>query len=363
MREVKCESWRCFLKIETGKSFLDALSGHVSENVPFWFMRQAGRYLPEYRELRAKKGSFLGLAMDPIAACEVTMQPVRRFGMDAAIIFSDILVVPYALGQKLEFVEGEGPKLDPVKSSQEIMALGYKEFETKLSPVYEALRKTKMALEVEGFKKTALIGFAGAPWTVASYMVEGGSSREFTTVKKMAYADPKIFSGLIDLLSEATASYLIRQVEAGAEALQIFDSWAGVLDEHLFHQYVILPTREIVKTVREACPHVPIIGFPRGAGNHYSTYMRETGVTALGLDTSVPVRWAAKTLQPVCPVQGNLDPIALLTGGDSMIRATERILSELSRGPFVFNLGHGIHKETPIEHVEALVQFIKNWRV
>lgn len=345
--------------ISSGKIFLDALDGQVTPRVPFWFMRQAGRYLPEYRELRAQKGGFLDMAYDPKAACEITMQPIRRFGMDAAIIFSDILVVPHALGQKLEFMQGEGPKLNPLRSQKDISSLSYKNFSSVLSPVYEALKNTKDALKAEGFDRTALIGFCGAPWTVACYMVEGGGSKDFLHVKTMAYAQPEIFSQLINLLVEATAAYLIKQVEAGAEALQIFDSWAGVLDEQLFSRFVIQPTEEIVKLVRDVYPHVPIIGFPRGAGRNYLSYIQETKVTAVGLDSQVSTKWAAQTLQSLVPVQGNLDPICLLAGGDSLRKTAHQILNDLSKGPFIFNLGHGIQKETPIEHVELLVKILK----
>ena len=345
-----------------GKFFLDVLEKQTCERVPFWFMRQAGRYLPEYRELRAKKNGFLDMAFDPKAACEITLQPIRRFGMDGAIIFSDILVIPYALGQKLEFVEGEGPKLEALRSPADITKLNYKDFKAKLSPVYEAIGNVRTALQVEGFSQTALIGFAGAPWTVATYMIEGGSSRDFTAVKKMAYSDPDNFTMLINLLVEATATYLINQVAAGAEALQIFDSWAGALDADQYRKWVIKPTKQIVDLIRDAYPHIPIIGFPKGSGVNYLAYVQETGVTAVGLDSQIPGKWAARTLQPLLPVQGNLDPMALLSGGDAMILAAEHILTELSKGPFIFNLGHGINKDTPIAHVEALVSYIKNFR-
>ncbi|MEZ5815311.1 MAG: uroporphyrinogen decarboxylase [Alphaproteobacteria bacterium] len=340
--------------LKTDKPFLDALNGVKAERPPFWFMRQAGRYLPEYRELRAKRGGFLAMAFDPRAACEITMQPVRRFGMDAAIIFSDILTVPMALGQSLEFAEGEGPKLGEL----DIGALNYAEF-SKLDPVYEALGNVKTALSAEGFSSTALIGFAGAPWTVATYMVEGGSSRDFMKVKLMAYRDPEGFGALIDMLVEATATYLINQIKAGAEAVQIFDSWAGALDADGFKRWCIQPTRRIVEMVRDAYAHVPIIGFPKGAGYNYLSYVQGTGVTALGLDQHVPTDWAVRALQTLCPVQGNLDPFALMAGGDAMALAVEKIMGDLSGGAYVFNLGHGIHKDTPVEHVEALVKMIR----
>lgn len=343
------------------KLFLDVLEKRKGNRIPFWFMRQAGRYLPEYRELRASKNGFLDMAMNPKSATEITLQPVRRYGMDAAIIFSDILVVPYALGQDLDFVAGEGPKLDPLTNAHDIAQLGYKNFDEKLSPVYEALGNVRTALRQEGFDHTALIGFAGSPWTVATYMIEGGSSRDFLNVKKMAYADSDNFLALIDLLVEATSSYLIKQISAGAEAVQLFDSWAGVLDSDQFCRWVIEPTRRIVKSIREIHPHTPIIGFPKGAGQNYLVYAQDTGVTALGLDAQISTKWAARTLQSLVPVQGNLDPICLLAGGNSLIPAVERIIDDLKDGPFIFNLGHGINKDTPPEHVEMLVNAIRSY--
>lgn len=345
------------------KNFLETLKGHKPDHIPFWFMRQAGRYLPEYRELRAKAGGFLDMAYNPDFASEVTLQPIRRYQMDAAIIFSDILVIPHALGQHLEFVQGEGPKLDAIKNSSELSRLNFSSFESTLSPVYEALQKTKTGLQTEGYHSTALIGFCGAPWTVACYMIEGGSSRDFIDIKKFAYSDPIGFSELIDLMVEASAAYLINQINAGAETIQIFDSWSGVLDSNSFRKWVIEPTRKIVDLVRDAHPHTPIIGFPRCAGSNYSNYVRDTGITAVGLDTSVDTKWAAKTIQPVMPVQGNLDPICLLTGGDAMILAAEKIIGDLQNGNFIFNLGHGIHKDTPPEHVETLVNFIREHKL
>lgn len=345
------------------KNFLESLKGHRPDHIPFWFMRQAGRYLPEYRELRARAGSFLDMAYNPDFASEVTLQPIRRYGMDAAIIFSDILVIPHALGQHLEFVAGEGPKLDAIKDASGLSRLNFSKFETVLNPVYEALQKTKAGLQSEGHHGTALIGFCGAPWTVACYMVEGGGSKDYIDVKRFAYSDPNGFAELIDLLVEASAAYLMNQIEAGAEAVQIFDSWAGALDSSSFKKWVIQPTRKIVDLVRASYPSVPIIGFPRCAGSNYMNYVRDTGVTAVGLDTSVDTRWAAQTLQPLVPVQGNLDPICLLTGGDAMIMAAEKIIGDLKGGNFVFNLGHGINKDTPPENVEMLVNFIREQKI
>lgn len=343
------------------KRFLDVLNRQAVDRVPLWFMRQAGRYLPEYRELRAKKGGFLDMAYDPQAACEVTMQPIRRYAMDAAIIFSDILVIPHALGQHLEFVAGEGPKLDPIRDAEALNKLNYSNFAKTLEPVYEALRQTRSALASEGFNETALIGFAGSPWTVATYMVEGGGSKDFMQVKKLMFQQPDVFAGMIDLLVEATSAYLIEKANAGAECLQLFDSWSGALDSDGFKRWVIRPTQQIVANVKAAHPHIPIIGFPKGAGQSYLAYVSETGVDGVGLDTAVNTKWAAGALQNQMPVQGNLDPIALLAGGDSMKMAAERIIGDLSDGPFVFNLGHGINKETPPEHVEQLVEFVRNF--
>lgn len=341
------------------KNFLEALKGHKTDHIPFWFMRQAGRYLPEYRQLREQAGGFLQMAYNPDLASEITMQPIRRFEMDAAIIFSDILVIPHALGQELSFVAGEGPKLPPIRSGSDIAKLNFNRFETTLSPVYEAHKKTRSALESEGYNGTALIGFCGAPWTVACYMVEGQGSKDYLNVKKLAYEDPIGFSALMDLLVESSAAYLIRQIEAGAEAVQIFDSWAGVLDAQLFRKLVIQPTKQIVDLVRDVYPSIPIIGFPRCAGQNYLNYIQDTGVSAVSLDQSVDTKWAARALQTLVPVQGNLDPACLYAGGDALILAAEKIMGDLSAGNFVFNLGHGIHKDTPVEHVELLVKLIK----
>lgn len=351
------------MNVQKPKLFLEALRGHKSERVPVWFMRQAGRYLPEYRELRAEKGGFLDMVYDPPSACEITMQPIRRFQMDAAILFSDILVIPHALGQRLEFVPGQGPKLDPIRCGEDMRKLSYPNFENCLAPVYETLKLTRAQLTNEGFDDVALIGFAGSPWTVACYMVEGGGSKDFMHTKIMAYRDPETFSALIDTLVEHTAQYLIKQAEAGAEALQLFDSWAGVLDSTQFKRWVIQPTRRIVELVREAHPKVPIIGFPKGAGYHYLEYSQNSGVSAVALDSSVSPNWAARAIQVNMPVQGNLDPFCLYAGGDAMVLEIEKILHSLSKGPHIFNLGHGIHKDTPIEHVELAVNTVKNYRI
>jgi uroporphyrinogen decarboxylase len=336
------------------KPLLRALSGQAQPRPPVWLMRQAGRYLPEYHAIRARAGSFLDLCYNPALAAEVTLQPIRRYGLDAAILFSDILVVPHALGQALDYVEGKGPKLEPVTDAVGIARLSAGRLHEVLAPVYETVGRVVAALPPE----TALIGFAGAPWTVATYMVEGGSSKEYAVVKRLAYGEPETFARLVDLLVETTSAYLLRQIQAGAEAVQLFDSWAGVLPEVEFERWVIAPTKRIIEAVRAEASGVPVIGFPRGAGVLYERYLAGTGVDAVGLDTTVPPGWAARALQPKAAVQGNLDPVLLLTGGEAMIRAADAIMEALADGPFVFNLGHGVLQKTPPEHVAALVRHL-----
>jgi uroporphyrinogen decarboxylase len=319
-------------------------------------MRQAGRYLPEYRELRAKAASFLDLCRTPRFAAEITLQPLRRFDLDAAIVFSDILIVPYALGQRLEFVEGEGPKLEPVRDARAIAALSAAGSQDALAPVYETVERVVSGLPAG----TPLIGFCGAPWTVATYMVQGEGSKDQTEARALAYRDPAIFQRLVDLLVDVSAEYLLGQVKAGAGALQIFDSWAGSLPEDQFDRWCIRPTRQLVERVKAVGPDIPVIGFPRGSGPLAERYARETGVDAVGCDTSLPVEWIRDHLQPLLPVQGNLDPILLLAGGPELDRRVEQICGSLRHGSFIFNLGHGIHPETPIEHVARLVELVKN---
>ena len=326
---------------------------------PFWLMRQAGRYLPEYRALRAKAGSFLDLCLNPDFATEVTLQPIRRYGMDGAILFSDILIVPWALGQALSFQEGEGPRLEPVRSVAEL--------ETRLSkarvleraqPVFQTVRNLSAALPAQ----TTLIGFAGAPWTVASYMVEGQGSKEYLHIKHWAFGDPDGFARLIDLLVEATVEYLSAQVAAGAQVLKLFDSWAGVLAPRDFVRWVIAPTRAIVQAMKQRHPNVPIIGFPRGAGQNYVPYAEQTGIDALALDTAVPLDWAMRVLPPDLPVQGNLDPIRLVAGGQALRDEVAAILEGSRSRPHIFNLGHGVVQQTPPEHVADLADQIRGWR-
>ncbi len=337
------------------KLFLRALKGETTERPPFWFMRQAGRYLPEYREIRSKTRNFLEFCYSPDRAVEVTLQPLRRYGMDAAILFSDILVVPDALGQDVSFVEGRGPVLEPIRSLEGLKILDTGRLHDHLAPVYEILRRLKTSIPED----TALIGFAGAPWTVAVYMVEGHGGTECGTARTWAYREPEAFSQLIDLLVEATGDYLIEQVKNGAEVLQLFDSWAGVLSPSQFRSWVIEPTKALVKRLNEACPGVPVIGFPRGAGLGYEDYVLETGVNAVSMDHTVGLEWARDTLQKRCPVQGNLDNQALIAGGEALERETGKILATLSGGPFIFNLGHGILPHTPPEHVARLAELIK----
>ncbi len=341
------------------KSLIRALHGEVQARPNFWFMRQAGRYLPEYRAVRAKAPDFVRLCLTPELATEITLQPVRRFAMDAAILFSDILMVPYGLGQKLEFREGEGPVLEPVRNAAQVLALESQHGQAmqRLAPVFETVRSVAKALPLD----TALIGFAGAPWTVAAYMIEGGGSRDFVAARRMALSDPKSFGALINLLVDVTTQYLNAQIEAGAEAVQLFDSWAGVLSDAEFHRWAIEPVRNIVDRLQARHPAVPIIAFPRGAGVQYANYATETGVEAVAIDASIPPEWAAKELQPQSAVQGNLDPLLVIQGGKAMEEATQRILKALGRGPFVFNLGHGILPDTPPENVARLSELIRAW--
>lgn len=335
-----------------GKPILRVLRGEAMEKPPVWLMRQAGRYLPEYRALRARAKDFLTFCLTPDLAAEATLQPIRRFRFDAAILFADILIVPYALGQEVGFREGEGPVLAPINDAAKLRV---EAVASRIEPVLQTLRQVKPALPPE----TTLIGFAGAPWTVATYMVEGGSSRDFARVKGWAFADPRGFAALIDHITDATVTYLAAQIEAGAEALQLFDSWAGVLPEAEFRRWVIEPTRHIVTALRTQHPSIPLIGFPRGAGVLYEAYRRETGVDALSLDPTVSLAWARERLQVLGPVQGNLDPMLLVVGGTPMEEAVRAIRDELGRGPLVFNLGHGIVPETPPEHVAALVELVR----
>ena len=337
------------------KFLIRALKGERLERPPIWLMRQAGRYLPEYREVRARAGSFLDLCYNPVLATEVTLQPIRRFGFDAAILFSDILVVADALGQKVGFEEGRGPVLEALKDGKDVARLSLDKFHDRLAPAYEAIGRIRQELPLE----TALIGFAGAPWTVASYMIEGGSSRDFATAKSWMHGRIADFTALIALLVDATSQYLIRQVEAGAEVLQLFDSWAGALSHPDMRHFSLAPLRQIVANVHEAHPEVPIILFPRGIGAGHLDFAAEKFAEGLSLDPSVPLEWARDHLQAHTCLQGNLDPQLLVAGGRSMRAGTARIVNRLGKGPFIFNLGHGIVPETPPEHVAELVKLVR----
>ena len=337
------------------KLLLRALRREKLARPPVWLMRQAGRYLPEYRKTRGEAGSFLELCLTPELAVEVTLQPIRRYGFDAAILFSDILVVPHGLGQKLWFEDGVGPRLEPLRGREDLGRLSAAGFHEILAPVYETVRGLRAALPMD----CALIGFAGAPWTVATYMVEGGGSKDFATIKAWAYGDPEGFGRLIDLLVETTADYLIAQVEAGAEVLQIFDTWAGVLPENDLRRWCLAPAKAIVSRVKARHPEVPVILFPRGAGLLYEDFAAESGADGLSLDSALPLAWARDRLQGQVALQGNLDPIKLVAGGPAMRDDAARILEHLAGGGFVFNLGHGIVPQTPPAHVAELVALLR----
>jgi uroporphyrinogen decarboxylase len=334
---------------------LETLRGANAET-PIWLMRQAGRYLPEYRELRTAKGGFLELVYDSEAAAEITLQPIKRFGFDGAILFSDILIVPYAMGQKLEFLTGEGPRLSPALVDASLDAL--EAVPGCLSPIYETVRLVKRQLGPE----TTLLGFAGSPWTVATYMVAGEGSRDQEATRAFAYRDPGAFQAIVDAIVAVTVEYLAGQIEAGAEAVQLFDSWAGSLSPAQFERWVIAPNAEIVRRLKARHPNTPIIGFPKGSGAKLPAYARETGVDALGIDETVDPLWAAGVLPEGLPVQGNLDPLLLLAGGEELAHQARKVFEAFADRPHVFNLGHGIGQTTPVAHVEQLVELVRSWR-
>lgn len=342
----------------TEMRFLRPFHGEATWPPPIWLMRQAGRYLPEYRETRAKAGSFLKLCYTPELAAEVTLQPIRRYGFDAAILFSDILVVPDALGQKLEFVDGEGPRLEPIREVADLARLDPKKVETKLAPVFETVTRIRQDLP----KETALIGFCGAPWTVATYMVQGEGSPDQAKARLWAYRDEEGFGQLIDMLVETSIFYLSRQVEAGVDCLQIFDTWAGSLPDDEFERWVIEPTRRIRETLRSKHPDIPVIGFPRGAGPSGTWYVAETGVDGIGCDTATPPFMMGEAYEDEdVVVQGNLDPLLLVAGGERLDDRVDEILELMEGQRFIFNLGHGIVPETPPENVARLVERVRKF--
>jgi uroporphyrinogen decarboxylase len=339
---------------QADKPLLSVLQGERRDPPPVWMMRQAGRYLPEYRRLREEKGSFLNLVYDSDAAAEITLQPLQRFPeLDAAILFSDILIVPFAIGQNLSFVAGEGPRLTPPLLDAALDRLT--PVPERLEPIYETVRKVKAALD----PSRTLIGFAGSPWTVVTYMVAGQGSRDQVETRRLAYRDPDAFGAIVARIEAVTLDYLSGQIGAGAEAVQLFDSWAGSLSPEQFEQWVIAPTARLVAALRSRHADVPIIGFPKGAGGKLGAYARETQVDALGLDETVDPVWAARELPKHLPLQGNLDPLALIAGGEALRSAVQRILDAFAGRPHIFNLGHGILPDTPIAHVEELLELVK----
>lgn len=337
----------------SSKPLLATLKGAKLTRPPMWLMRQAGRYLPEYRALRAEKGGFLELVHDSEAAADVTLQPIRRFGFDGAILFSDILVIPHALGQDLWFEAGEGPRLAPKLVDTALSALT--RAPERLAPVIETVRQVAGALPPQ----TTFLGFAGSPWTVATYMVAGQGSREQAETRRFAYRDPKAFEEIINAIADATVDYLVDQIDAGVEAVQLFDSWSGSLSPAQFERWVIAPTVRIISKLKAQRPNAVVIGFPKGAGGKLPAYAREVGADAIGLDETVDPVWANASLPDGLPVQGNLDPLALIAGGDELLRAVDHIIDAFAGRPHVFNLGHGILPDTPIAHVEQLVKHVR----
>lgn len=337
------------------KPLLRVLAGERQRIPPVWMMRQAGRYLPEYREVRAKAGGFLDLCFSPELAAEVTLQPVRRFGFDAAILFSDILVVPLALGRKLWFAEGEGPRLEPLSEPRDVMVLCPEVDDKVLSPIYETVRRVKAELPSE----TTFIGFCGAPWTVATYMVAGRGTPDQAPAKELAARDPAAFQHLVDCLVEASVGYLVKQLEAGVEVVQIFDTWAGSLPPEGFERWCVQPTKKLIAKLRGRKPGTKVIGFPRGAGASIPRYVDETGVDAVSLESEIDRTFACKQIQSKVPVQGNVDPEILLAGGAALDREVDAVLEAFSGGPHIFNLGHGILPQTPIAHVEQMLKRVR----
>ena len=338
------------------KPLLQVLSGKRLQTPPVWLMRQAGRFLPEYRAIRSTSSSFMDFCFSPAKAAEATLQPIRRFGFDAAILFSDILVIPEALGQKVSFEQGEGPRLDPLDSVASVRSLR-NEIDMKcLEPVFETVDRVKSALP----KPVAFIGFCGAPWTVATYMIAGRGTRDQEPARTFAYRHPEVFQDLIDLLVRASIEYLGRQIQAGVEVVQLFDSWAGVLPTMEFKRWSLEPMVKIADAVKSQYPHVKVIAFPRGAGTRMALFTECSAIDGIGLDTAEDCHWVSQFVQPHKTVQGNLDPLALRAGGDALRDAVRSIVSSLSGGPHIFNLGHGILPDTPVENVELLLQELRH---
>lgn len=335
--------------------FLDVFSDKPSVSPPLWFMRQAGRYLPEYRKVREKCPTFLDLCYTPKLATQVTLQPIDRFDLDAAILFSDILVIPHGLGQLVSFEAGKGPQLGPLTLSSFQTKLSLEGFLRKMSPVYEAIDLIRAQLS----PTKALLGFSGAPWTLALYMLEGEGNRDFAKAKQEAFHQEALFSSLLDLLSQAISLHLIEQVKAGATALQIFDSWAGLCPASHFHQWILEPTQKIVSAVKGVFPDIPLIGFPKGVGVNLLDYSTHCGLSALSLDSSTPLPWVVKNLPADLILQGNLDPQLLVVGGSSLKRAIDSIHEQMKGRPYIFNLGHGIVPQTPIQNVEDCVRWVR----
>jgi uroporphyrinogen decarboxylase len=339
---------------EDEKPFLSVMNGKVVARPPIWLMRQAGRYLPEYRALRAQAGSFWAMCMDPHLATEITLQPIRRFGFDAAIIFSDILTIPYALGRTVRFDEGKGPLLEPVNSASPLDH-DPGAWRRKLEPAYETIRCVRRQLPAE----IALLGFAGAPWTLATYLAAGRGGDDQRAAKLWGYCEPESFASLLALIGDCVAQHLVAQIEAGADAVQIFDSWAGGLPDEAYLRWVVQPTSRVVDIVRQTCPGAKIIGFPRASSlAGYELYAAETGVDGVSVDTGAPMRWLSDFARATI-VQGNLDPVLLLTGGEAMQKAVAEILQQMRGKRFIFNLGHGVLPETPVEHVAELVRLVR----
>jgi uroporphyrinogen decarboxylase len=337
------------------KSLLEVLAGKRQPIPPIWLMRQAGRYLPEYRAIRQNIGNFLDLCLDPKLAAEVTLQPIRRFGFDAAILFSDILVVPYALGQGVAFTAADGPRLDAVHDAKALRKLARELDHVRLAPVYETIARVRSQLPAG----VTLLGFCGAPWTLATYMIAGVGTPDQFPAREFAYRAPDLLGELFDILVDASASYLIRQFEAGVDAVQIFDTWAGVLPDEEFDRCCIEPCARIIAAVRAQIPTAKFIGFPRGAGSRLKRYIETVAVDAVGLDWTVDLVFARDEVQSRKPVQGNLDPVALLVGGRSLDRSLDRIMENFNAGPFIFNLGHGVLPDTPVAHVEQLLARVR----